>query len=164
MKKFVNSGQFVKGFIPWNKGKKTGNIPWNKGLSVRLNPDGEFKKGHKSPAKGKQLLHLRGKNACNWQGGKTPENQRIRNSSEFALWRKSIFSIDNFICQKCDESGGILNAHHINNFADFPELRLNLDNGITLCKKCHKKFHSKYGIKNNTKEQIIEFLENNKCQ
>lgn len=26
-------GQFVKGMIPWSKGKKTGIIPWNKGLT-----------------------------------------------------------------------------------------------------------------------------------
>lgn len=31
-------------------------------------------------------------------------------------------------------------------------------NGITLSKKAHKEFHHIYGTKNNTKEQLIEFL------
>ena len=47
----------------------------------------------------------------------------------------------------------------INNFADFPELRLAIDNGITLSEKAHKDFHNIYGNKNNTKEQLEEFLQ-----
>ena len=31
-------------------------------------------------------------------------------------------------------------------------------NGITLNDKAHKEFHKKYGNKNNTKEQLEEFL------
>ena len=88
-----------------------------------------------------------------------PENERIRKSSEFQLWRKAIFTKDNFTCQNCGETGGYLNAHHTNNFADFPKLRLAIDNGITLCKKCHFEFHSIYGRNNNTKEQLEEFLD-----
>ena len=96
-----------------------------------------------------------------WKGGKMenyPENIKIRKSSEYYFWRKSIFERDNFRCQKCRKSGGYLIAHHINNFADFPELRLVMDNGITLCKNCHNDFHKRYGRNNNTKEQLREFL------
>lgn len=155
----TSTTKFKKGFIPWNKGKKTGNIPWNKGLSVSLSPKSQFKKGQTSPVKGRKLLHLRGENACHWKGGITPKNTLIRNSAEFGLWRKSVFTRDNFVCQKCLESGGYLHAHHINNFADFPELRLSIDNGITMCKKCHNNFHKKYMRKNNTREQLVEFFD-----
>ena len=55
--------------------------------------------------------------------------------------------------------GWKLNAHHIQNFAQYPELRTAIANGITFCKECHKEFHKIYGIKNNNAEQIKEFLE-----
>lgn len=101
----------------------------------------------------------KGVNTYNWKGI-TPENQKIRTSIEYKLWRKSVFERDNFICQKTGISGGELVAHHIQNFAEFPELRLAIDNGITLSKKSHKKFHDIYGRRNNTKEQLLEFLNN----
>lgn len=93
-----------------------------------------------------------------WKGGITPENQKIRSSLEIKLWRKAVFERDNFTCQKTYQKGGRLVAHHINNFADFPELRTSIENGITLSKEAHKTFHKKYGYSNNTKEQILEFI------
>lgn len=93
-----------------------------------------------------------------WKGGITLENKRIRNSIEFRLWREAVFARDNWICQKYGTRGGKLHPHHINNFADFPEIRFAIDNGITLSKKAHDEFHKKYGKKNNTREQLEEFL------
>jgi len=100
-----------------------------------------------------------GENSVNWKGGITPINKLIRNSIEYELWRKSVWIKDNFTCQKYKTKGGNLVAHHINNFAEFPELRLAIDNGITLSLRAHREFHKKYGFKNNTKGQLEEFLE-----
>ena len=69
-----------------------------------------------------------------------------------------MFERDNFTCQKYDIRGGLLVAHHINNFSEFPELRFAIDNGITLSQKAHNDFHKIYGKINNTKEQLEEFL------
>jgi len=98
-----------------------------------------------------------GKNNPRWRGGITPENLRIRNSIETRLWREAVFARDNWTCQKYGVKGGRLVAHHIQNFSQFPDLRLAIDNGITLSDKAHREFHKKYGYKNNTREQLDEF-------
>lgn len=117
-------------------------------------------RGTKRPGAGKNLdvFHVKGSGHPAWRGGVTPENIKLRRSAESILWRKSVFVRDNFTCQKYSTKGGSLVAHHINNFADYPELRFAIDNGITFSEKAHKKFHKKYGRKNNTIEQLIDFL------
>ena len=99
----------------------------------------------------------KGKDSPNWKGGITPECLNIRHSIEYKLWHKACLERDRFVCGVCGQKGGKLEVHHINNFAEFSELRFALNNGITLCKKCHRKFHKKYGVKNNTQEQLAEF-------
>jgi hypothetical protein len=106
----------------------------------------------------------KGEKSCFWKGGLTPKYRSDRRSLEYKLWRKSLFQKDNFTCQKCNQRGGKLHPHHINNFAEFSELRFAIDNGITLCEKCHQKFHKKYGKRNNTKEQLNNFLNENVYQ
>ena len=83
-----------------------------------------------------------------WKGGVTPEVIRSRVSKKYEVWRKEVFSRDGYACKKCgDSSGGNLNAHHILGFSKYPELRFSIDNGITLCKNCHKIEHKKRGAK-----------------
>lgn len=101
---------------------------------------------------------LKGERSPTYKGGISSANHIIRTSSEMKLWRKACFERDNFTCQKTGQIGGKLIVHHINNFADFPELRFAIDNGITLCRESHIEFHKKYGVKNNTREQIEEYL------
>jgi len=62
-----------------------------------------------------------------------------RYSSEYRNWRVKVYNRDNFTCCICTKRGGELNAHHILLFSKYPELRLEVDNGITLCASCHKK-------------------------
>ena len=83
----------------------------------------------------------------NYQGGITPENKVARNSEKMKYWRLDVFKRDNYTCQKCNQKGGLLNAHHIKLFSEYPELRTELSNGITLCVECHKIEHKK--IKSN---------------
>ncbi len=66
-----------------------------------------------------------------------------RHSAEYVAWRTSVFSRDDHTCQQCNLRGGKLNAHHIKSFNDYPELRYNIDNGITYCLECHKELHRK---------------------
>jgi 5-methylcytosine-specific restriction endonuclease McrA len=82
----------------------------------------------------------------------------LRHSSKCREWTKAIFERDNHTCQECGQWGGELQAHHIIPFsfivaeikdmfgeADLYQQCLeskelwDIDNGKTLCKKCHKK-------------------------
>jgi len=60
-----------------------------------------------------------------------------RYSPEAQNWRISVFKRDNYTCQLCEVRGAYLEADHIKPWAYFPELRYELSNGRTLCKKCH---------------------------
>lgn len=84
-------------------------------------------------------IRQRGKKSHLWQGGKTTEAMRIRNSREYADWRAAVFQRDGYVCQECGKRGGRLNADHIKPFSTHPELRLCVDNGRTLCEPCHRK-------------------------
>ena len=76
----------------------------------------------------------------NWVGdsGLTHRNALIRVSIEFREWRQSVFARDNFTCRECGIRGGDLESHHIKSFAQYPELRFEVDNGLTLCVDCHR--------------------------
>lgn len=75
----------------------------------------------------------------NYKGGITEKSLIIRGTAEYKDWRKAVFERDNYTCLECgDNKGGNLEADHIKPFAFFPELRMVLTNGRTLCKPCHK--------------------------
>jgi hypothetical protein len=110
---------------------------------------------------GKKRPDISGENCYNWRGGTTKENLLLRRSAEFKRWRERVFERDNWMCQKTKVNGCTLHPHHIKNFAEHPELRFDIDNGITLSEESHKLFHKIYGRKNNNVEQLKEFLEKN---
>ena len=70
---------------------------------------------------------------------------RDRECKDYKEWRERVFKRDNYTCQHCGQYGGTLNAHHKKSYARYPELRTNVDNGITLCYDCHKQEHKKRG-------------------
>lgn len=100
----------------------------------------------------------RGENNGNWN-----ENvefyRRARNWLNCVYeWHYKIFERDDYTCWICGRRGEILNAHHtypfnqiiedfVNKYGeDMERLKLyypfiTLENGITLCEKCHKELH-----------------------
>lgn len=98
-----------------------------------------------------------------WKGG--VEHSRVERATyEYNQWRRAVYQRDNYTCQccgtrSCKGNGSVkLNAHHILNWRDNIAERYDVNNGITLCEKCHNSFHSEYGKRDNAKEQLETFL------
>ena len=152
-KHFSPATEFKKGHksIPWNKGKK---LPPEYAAKAR-----KASLGHKHTEEWKEERRkaFSGDKNPMWKGGVTSEYQRIRTSSKYIQWRKAVFERDNYTCQRCGARNGngkrvILQAHHIKSFAEYPELRFDINNGITLCLSCHKKTEN-YGKNVSTKSK-----------
>ena len=109
----------------------------------------------------------RGPNHKQWTGESTLR-RTLYHQKENLEWRKANFEKNNYTCQKCRARNGegrtiSLRAHHIKNWKDYPELRYEISNGITLCKECHRLFHRIYGFRYNNEIQLNEFLGINIC-
>lgn len=91
------------------------------------------KKGKKTKKRWKKRVF------AGWQD--TPEQAAFRRSLEYQQWRITVLERDKYTCQHCEQTGGRLVVHHIKTFKMYPELRLELDNGIVLCNDCHEKLH-----------------------
>ena len=117
-----NKGRFKKDIASWNKGLK------GYGKDVIRTKEWKEKIG-----KANSGIHN-----GNWRGGTSELNNRIRRRAKYKNWRKTIFERDNYTCQFCGKRGGKLEVDHIKPFALFKRLRYKMENGRTLCVKCHK--------------------------
>jgi len=89
--------------------------------------------------------------------GRKPLVMQIRNSWKTEEWRKKVFKRDDYTCQDCKERGEKLEAHHKYPFSKIItdyciktieqalkcKALWSIENGETLCKKCHKKISSR---------------------
>lgn len=118
------------------KGRKPVLVPWT---SERRRIASERQRGAKSKW---------------WRGGRTALSTNIRHCSKYTEWRLSVFERDRFTCVECGfDKGRIIEADHIIPFAVL--LKENdiktvvqalecsalwkIENGRTLCKRCHRK-------------------------
>jgi hypothetical protein len=85
-----------------------------------------------------------GSRAWNWKGGKPWARFK---EPRYLEWRNAVLERDGYVCQHCGrqcrkyEKG--LAAHHIKSYADYPDLRYDVTNGICLCRACHMALHGK---------------------
>ena len=79
----------------------------------------------------------------NWKGGISRDKHSLSHP-EYKEWRVKIFIRDNFKCKMFNtDCKGQLQAHHILNWIDYPELRFVVNNGITLCVAHHPRGRAK---------------------
>ena len=107
--------------------------------------------------------YFTGTNSRFWKGDKciTPLNLRIRNCNKYKKWTKDVFDKDKYACLGCEDGNRkgnfvYLQAHHIksfsrimkeNNIKTYKQAMAckelwDINNGIALCKKCHKELHA----------------------
>ena len=111
------------------KGKQIGKLRNMSLLWDKINtPEVNAKKAHK------------GVDHPKWIKDRTKVKSRAR--PEMTSWKNFVFNRDKFTCNHCQKVGGKLHAHHKAPYSLFPELRWELNNGMTLCESCHKKLHA----------------------
>lgn len=96
----------------------------------------------------------RQENHHNWKGGKLIRTASpVRRTAKYKQWKNTVLKRDDYTCQKCFTRGGELHPHHLERLADLVEKYItenkqinvdddyfyDLNNGQTLCKKCHRK-------------------------
>ena len=69
----------------------------------------------------------------------TPKSSKNKRGFNQVAWA-SMVKLRDGKCTKCS-SVYDLHAHHIESFKDNEKLRYDVNNGITLCGKCHREYH-----------------------
>jgi len=115
-------GESHKGQIAWNKGFTNHEVGKNCGCFICKPPP--IKMGEKNPA---------------WIADRTKlVKKQERNDSAYKDWRKSVRDRDGWKCKISNgDCLGKVVAHHILPWRDYPELRYEPNNGITLCRFHH---------------------------
>ena len=127
------------------------------------NPRGMLGKKHSTATRRKMSEAQRGEKNHLWKGGVSAVHHLLRNSAKYNEWRSAVFLRDGFTCQRCgDKTSGNFHAHHKKSLGKLMQEAKNylplfskydacllyaplwdIANGITVCKKCHKKLHKK---------------------
>jgi hypothetical protein len=161
-KRNVYSLEYRKKISDGLRGKPGGMLGKHHSLEVRRRMSAAKKGRRFSEAFKRRMSEIRrgftGPKSGNWKGGITPLVLLIRHCFEYRQWRSDIFTRDEFTCVLCGKrGGGTLHADHFPKTftAIFHEngiktiedaLRCqefwNINNGRTLCEKCHREHHA----------------------
>lgn len=114
---------------------------------VTMRPSGQNLGKKMPPSAGAKISAFRrgnftGDSNPNWRGGKGPKDQKARCSYQSKEWSKAVRERDSHTCQKCGTTQGKLHAHHLKPWKHHPELRFDVDNGLTVCQPCHQALHN----------------------
>ena len=112
------------------------------GAAQRVKRYGSPMKGRKLSAEAKEKMAAakRGNGGpahWNYRHGRSRYAKDRKWSPEHRAWREQVFARDDFTCHGCGQHGGYLEAHHVKSWAEHPDLRFELENGMTVCVPCH---------------------------
>lgn len=79
---------------------------------------------------------INGDNITDWI--KPATNNYDINYEEYDIWRHKVYIRDNYTCQICGDKNCMIHAHHIIPQRENQDLILDINNGITLCPRCHR--------------------------
>lgn len=99
---------------------------------------------------GVHWLKATGRKPATWKGGISPERQKVYSSCE---WKAAVIVVwhrDDARCRRCgldhrtiDRSKTKFHVHHVDSF-QIVERRVDPDNLVLLCDKCHRWVHGKH--------------------
>jgi len=99
-----------------------------------------------------------GTNNANYDPSLTDEERENKRIDVVGFqWSKKIKDRDEYICQICEDNRDVV-AHHIYSYKEHKDKRIDLNNGVTLCRECHSDFHRHYGYGNNNLDQFLTYL------
>lgn len=152
-----NDGRFKKGHIPWSKGKigvrkgykhseetkrkiglgNTGKIRSEE--AKEKNRIAHIGKKQSPETIAKRMKNMYGENHPMWKKDRNALVKSVgRKDYANHNWSLSVKKRDGWKCKiNNHDCNGRLESHHILPYRDYPELRFDLNNGITLCKFHH---------------------------
>ena len=150
------SDEFKKNLSNKLKGRNKGiSVPmkcagWNKGLKMSK----DWKEKHPNKSQGalgktwKLSEEVKSKLSLAHGGTGIPQRPSKRyyhlRDKRYMDWRSKVFERDSWTCQTCGKRGCYLEPHHIKGWAKYPELRYEVNNGVSLCYECHKLTRKKH--------------------
>lgn len=147
-----------------NRGKKRPPFTEEHKIKISLKRQGRkpmLGKTHSEETKRKIRDKIKGmflgEKSYRWKGGVNSINHRVRHLNKYHQWRLMVFLRDDFICKDCGLRGCYLEAHHLKSFTsimDDNKIKTieqaenckelwDINNGKSLCKRCHNKTKGK---------------------
>lgn len=119
------------------KGKKL-TLVHAKKISIALIGKNTWMAGRKASEETRKKLSIlhSGEKHWNWKGGISSFDKRQRHKFQMTV-QKEVFERDDYTCQLCGIKGGKLQVDHIQSWAEYVDLRFDMNNCRTLCMDCH---------------------------
>jgi len=121
-------------YVKYKPRPKVKRVAWNKGKKM----SDEFCKKISASKSGRPLSERARINMI--KALRERSTSSSRQSWRYKEWRNKVLERDDFKCVLCDCNDiKKLHVHHIDSYEKHKDKRLDLDNGLTLCRSCHGK-------------------------